>query len=496
MAEELIELLEKREQWERWDHLSDFLGRPVHLPRRILFEERVERTKEEERARFFSFLRRYEEEEERRGEIFEEMRKLLQSLMLKCNYLLPTPLAEVALFAMLYHRPLLLEGEPAVGKTEFALKLAESLGIPIEVATVKTIFDYERLVYSIDWVKHLNLKLPIEKCIIEGPMLRAFEKSWEGPVVLLLDEVDKAPESLLNDLLMELDRYKVFVPETGQEFSAKAENLFIIMTSNATKPFPETILSRVVYFYIEFPSKREIVEILKVHGFPEAIAEVAAEKIIQYRNLDLDKSPYRQGIREAILLAHAIRDGVVTPAVVAGIMKARAHAVPAIPEEAGYRLIGRIAEMIKDGVEAYVVAGYDAWKLKDYMNLYPDRVEAAQEYAYPVEFEEDFPRVRVFYEKKPFYIFSKEEVEEMRSFLEFIKAKMLRLKYKEESRDFFYDYMREKDIRILRRYPVQGNVDVLILELKINLDIFYVPAVREGERIVFPYEVEFVKFGE
>ncbi len=187
--------------------------------------------------------------------------------------------------------PLLVTGEPGCGKTDLAAHIAwyYNLG-DVEVFNGQTSSSVTDLFYRYDALRHFQhaqvVKTPltpevVERDYIKYQALGAALKS-DKPRVVLLDEIDKAPRDLPNNLLDALDKLKFDVPETGDRerftFAATDANRpVIIMTSNSEKGLPDPFLRRVAFFDIKFPEREELLKIL-------------ADKLDHFHELDADRT--------------------------------------------------------------------------------------------------------------------------------------------------------------------------------------------------------------
>lgn len=184
------------------------------------------------------------------------------------TYVASQELQEAVNIAMALGKPLLIKGEPGTGKTVLAQAIAESMGQQLITWSVKSTTKAQDGLYVYDVVQRLYDSQfgesvdDIGKYIKLGKLGEAFES--EEPVVLLIDEVDKADLEFPNDLLWELDRMEFYVPETKETIKAKARPV-VIITSNAEKELPDAFLRRCIFHYIQFPDAQQMERIIKVH---------------------------------------------------------------------------------------------------------------------------------------------------------------------------------------------------------------------------------------
>lgn len=184
--------------------------------------------------------------------------------------------------ALALNQPLLLTGEPGTGKTELAAHVAWffDLGEPV-VFNAQTTSAARDLFYRYDALGHFQYSQTQKTALgpedVEARFIR-YQALGEAirlnrRVVVLIDEIDKAPRDLPNDVLAALDKLEFFVPETGMTYKAAQENRpVIIMTSNSEKNLPDAFLRRVAYYHIPFPDAGTLLKIIqsKVDGYAEA----------------------------------------------------------------------------------------------------------------------------------------------------------------------------------------------------------------------------------
>lgn len=197
------------------------------------------------------------------------------------TYIASDELRSAVNVAIALGRPLLVRGEPGTGKTLLAENLAAALGIPLLRWHVKSTTKARDGLYVYDTVARLHDSrfggdvANIAKYIKLGPLGEALAASdaqavavppptGHRRVVLLIDEIDKADIEFPNDLLLELDRMRFRIDETGREIVAE-ERPVVIITSNNEKELPDAFLRRCVFHYIQFPDRALMAEIVKVH---------------------------------------------------------------------------------------------------------------------------------------------------------------------------------------------------------------------------------------
>lgn len=199
-------------------------------------------------------------------------------------------------------RPLLIKGEPGTGKTMLAEEVAGALGMPLLQWHIKSTTKAQQGLYEYDAVSRLrdsqlagiegsDRVRNIENYIVKGVLWQAFEA--DEPVVLLIDEIDKADIEFPNDLLREIDRMEFYVYETRQLIKAKHRPL-VFITSNNEKELPDAFLRRCFFHYIKFPDAATMQKIVDVH-FPtlkKDLLAAALKNFYDVRNLPgLKKKP-------------------------------------------------------------------------------------------------------------------------------------------------------------------------------------------------------------
>jgi len=200
--------------------------------------------------------------------------------------------------AVALQRPLLVKGEPGTGKTVLAQEVARALGHPLIEWHIKSTTKAQQGLYEYDAVSRLrDGQLGDERVhdignyIVRGKLWEAFEAP--EPVVLLIDEIDKADIEFPNDLLLELDRMEFFVYETRRRVQAKRRPI-VVITSNNEKELPDAFLRRCFFHYIRFPDRETMERIVQAH-FPDIRRDLAREALnvfFQVRGVnELKKKP-------------------------------------------------------------------------------------------------------------------------------------------------------------------------------------------------------------
>ncbi len=184
--------------------------------------------------------------------------------------------------ALTLQRPLLIKGEPGTGKTMLAEEVARGLGMPLLQWHIKSTTKAQQGLYEYDAVSRLRDSQlgdervkNIDNYIVRGVLWQAF--TAEEPVVLLIDEIDKADIEFPNDLLRELDRMEFYIYETREMVKAVHRPL-VIITSNNEKELPDAFLRRCFFHYIKFPDKETMQQIVDVH-FPKLKQDLLAQAL-------------------------------------------------------------------------------------------------------------------------------------------------------------------------------------------------------------------------
>jgi MoxR-like ATPase len=240
-------------------------------------------------------------------------------LLGSADYVADRSLATAVHLALHLKRPLFLEGEAGVGKTEIAKVLASSLNRHLirlqcyeglDVASAVYEWDYARQMIEIRLAEaaeedrgEIESTIFSDRFLIKRPLLQALEPAIDGPPVLLIDELDRTDEPFEAYLLELLSDFQVTIPEIG---TIHAEHPpIVVITSNRTREIHDALKRRCFYYWVDYPSAERELEILKRKA-PRASAALSREVVgfvQKLRKMDLFKLP---GIAETIDWAEAL----------------------------------------------------------------------------------------------------------------------------------------------------------------------------------------------
>ena len=244
------------------------------------------------------------------------------TLLERASYVADRSLATVLYLSLRLARPLFLEGEAGVGKTEVAKVLAASLGRKLirlqcyeglDVATAVYEWNYPAQMMAIRLSEaagehdkeRIEHDVFSERYLIKRPLLQAMEPSVEGAPVLLIDEVDRADEAFEAYLLEILSDFQVTIPEVGV---VKApEPPIVVITSNRTREIHDALKRRCLYHWVGYPDLAREMAIVRVKA-PDAPARLTGELVAfvqRLRKQDLFKSP---GVAETLDWAAALTE--------------------------------------------------------------------------------------------------------------------------------------------------------------------------------------------
>jgi len=276
----------------------------------------------------------------------------LEAALRAADYLPDRGLATALFLATALEKPVLLEGEAGVGKTEAGKALARALNARLIRLQCYEGLDVAHAVYEWNYTRQLlHIRAAQEGSVseeelfgpaflIRRPLLEAIET--EDPVVLLVDEIDRADEEFEAFLLEILSDFQITIPELGTVRARRKP--IVVLTSNRTRELHDALKRRCLFHWIEHPSLEREVEIvrLKVPGVAERLAVEAAALVRALRALDLEKPP---GVAETIDWAQVLTalgredvDEEIVEATLGSVLKVR--------EDLEELRDGRLAELV------------------------------------------------------------------------------------------------------------------------------------------------------
>ena len=255
------------------------------------------------------------------------------ALLGRGRYIADRSLATAVFLALKQRRPIFLEGEAGVGKTEIAKVLADALdrrllrlqcyeGLDVSSAVYE--WNYAQQMIEIRLAeaegvhdrKQLGTDIFSERFLIKRPLLQALEKDLSGPPVLLIDEIDRADEPFEAYLLEILSDFQVTIPEIGTIHAD--EPPIVVISSNRTREIHDALKRRCFYYWIDYPTAERELEIIKLKA--PAVGSKLSQQVVDFvqklRGVDLFKVP---GVAETIDWASALHqlDAIeLTPAAI------------------------------------------------------------------------------------------------------------------------------------------------------------------------------------
>jgi MoxR-like ATPase len=237
----------------------------------------------------------------------------VQRAMFAQNYIADRSLATAVFLALKRRKPLLLEGEPGVGKTEVAKVLAATLdtrlirlqcyeGIDVSTAVYEWNYTRQMLHIRLMEASGVNRQEELKEIfgpdfLMQRPLLQAIDPANPKPPVLLIDELDRSDEEFEAYLLELLSDFQITIPEIGT-ISAQ-EPPIVIITSNRTREIHDALRRRCLYYWIDYPTLEKEYQIVlaRVPQVPERLAKQVCTFVRELRSMDLYKAP---GIAETL----------------------------------------------------------------------------------------------------------------------------------------------------------------------------------------------------
>ena len=244
----------------------------------------------------------------------------VQEILLKEEYVCDRSLATVVYLSLAMGKPLLLEGEAGVGKTEIAKVLAKVLNAKLIRLQCYEGLDVSHAVYEWDYPRQLlELRLleaagPLDRAVahealyseaflLKRPLLQAIDPARPRPAVLLIDEIDRADEEFEGYLLELLAEFQVTIPEIGTVRATQRP--LVILTSNRTREVHDALKRRCLYQWLDYPSFDKELAIVRVR-VPEASAQLAAQVTALAQELRAQELYKVPGVSETIDWASAL----------------------------------------------------------------------------------------------------------------------------------------------------------------------------------------------
>jgi MoxR-like ATPase len=231
----------------------------------------------------------------------------------ECTYLVDKGLATVLAVALNLRKPLLLEGESGVGKTECAKALAEMLGARLIRLQCYEGIDVSHALYDWNYARQMLYIRTLEAAeaatkgavtdvfgadfLLRRPLLEAIDHHDAHPPVLLIDEIDRADDEFEAFLLELLSDFQVTIPEIGT--IRARERPIVVLTSNRTRELHDALRRRCLFHWVGYPSLEREIEIVRARlpGIPERLAAEASAFVSGLRDAGLARAP---GVAETI----------------------------------------------------------------------------------------------------------------------------------------------------------------------------------------------------
>ena len=244
----------------------------------------------------------------------------VQSLLREQRYISDRGLAVALFLSLKLQRPLFLEGEAGVGKTEIARSLAQGLKTDLIRLQCYEGLDINQAVYEWNHARQMieirlmeatgsvdqeaaSRDLFDERFLIKRPLLQAIDKDRDRPAVLLIDELDRADEEFEGFLLELLSDFQITIPEIGT-YAAKHPPI-VLITSNRTREIHDALKRRCLYHWVDYPDYQKELQVVttRLPDAPRRLAEQVTGFIQELRETELFKIP---GVSETIDWATAL----------------------------------------------------------------------------------------------------------------------------------------------------------------------------------------------
>lgn len=247
----------------------------------------------------------------------------VQQALATRQYVADRSLSTVIYLGLRLQKPLLLEGEAGVGKTEVAKVLADVLGADLIRLQCYEGLDVSNAVYEWNFTRQMLYLRTLEATgstgeaerqqalqsifgpdfLLRRPLLQAIEHAGDRPPVLLIDEIDRSDEEFEAFLLEVLSDYQITVPEIGTIHTTRPP--VVVITSNRTRELHDALKRRCLFHWIDYPSveKEEEIILTKVPEAPRVLAGQISRFVAELRQIDLYKLP---GVAETLDWARAL----------------------------------------------------------------------------------------------------------------------------------------------------------------------------------------------
>src|SRR5215212_4394483 len=243
----------------------------------------------------------------------------LQQALATHDYVADRPLATAIFLALKLQKPLLLEGEAGVGKTEVAKTLAHMLDRRLIRLQCYEGLDVNTTIYEWNYTRQMLQIRLLESSgagagtsldeifgpefLIKRPLLQAIEDSADGPPILLIDEIDRADEEFEAFLLELLSDWQISIPEIGTIRAAQPP--IVIITSNRTREVHDALKRRCLFYWIDYPTLEKELAIVaaRLPDAPERLSREVVAFVQELRKMDLYKLP---GVAETLDWASAL----------------------------------------------------------------------------------------------------------------------------------------------------------------------------------------------